>query len=184
MALGSPDHASSQPGLGTPLGQDHAFCLPFIKSKWQCLHRLVASLISKHKVVWGGAGARLSAEPLPWARKSPIPHPHPLWCTAQISALHSLAGHCPVHPTQCPCAAITQPPPHSHNPCTADQLLCCLLQSCPCESITGSFAGSSPKAQTHLQPRQSLLLHAQTLFAPTHQHKAQTRLPHTVPVNG
>lgn len=93
-------HRNSLLGLATPHGHDFFFYLHFIKSKWKCLHRLVASLISKH--INCGVELGLPALPSPWARtaassrdrmgkgRAPFPISHPFWCIAQ-EILHCTA---------------------------------------------------------------------------------------------
>lgn len=115
MALGSPDPTRPRPTRAACWDWPHLvgtifFYLHFIKSKWKCLHRLVASLISKHRLIVGWSRG-WGCQPYPrrgpgWqpaagterAREEPRSHPFRCiaqeFCVAQPS-LASLAVHCP-----------------------------------------------------------------------------------------
>lgn len=75
----------------------------------------------------------------------------------------------------CPAPCSSPARSHNANSSTVAQLVppnqmgCCPPQPSPCESITNSFAGSPPRAHTHLHPGQSLLFFPQALLAPAHQ---------------
>lgn len=194
-------HMSSLLGLATPHGHD--FFLPSLYEKQMEVFAQACSFPNKQTLVNCGVeqGLGLPAVPSPWARmaagsrdrtgegRAPFPISHPFWCIAQeIFSLHNLPWlgwpSAAPHLAHRLCAATMQTPPQLHNDFAPNQLIYCPLQSCPCESITNSFAGSSLRAHTHLHPGQSLLSFPQALSLLRIRAGTQTRLPRTVPIEG